>query len=345
MLLADQPIAVVVLDGQAEFFGAGLEVLVVVAALAGGVLDAAGVGQGVGGFVQEGAEDLAGVRRSPSPLIMISVRCSPATFHRPGAWWPSRACLPSVPLAMMMTAGGISGCQRRISSQMSSRTFRIRLAACEPLLCADPFPARVPLPGLVYPDHGLYAEVVRGAVEPVVAASPVRVGEGVVGFGDLPEPLSGVGAVVHVRVVLLGQLAVGRLDLRGSGAGFDAEQRVVVLVLGFHGRPAVGVARLSSAGRSCAWRIVAHLRGPEVPDSSAARVAVSRRHRSGLVIGVTYMARVSVRAGLGRCDGACVEPCGRWSRGPVEGGMLVMAARPRRSRRIPARILRCVRRW
>ena len=49
--------AVVVLDGQAEFFGVGLEVLVVVAALAGGVLDAAGVGQGVGGFVQEGGRE------------------------------------------------------------------------------------------------------------------------------------------------------------------------------------------------------------------------------------------------------------------------------------------------
>ena len=58
MVVADQPI-VVVLDGQADFFGAGLEVRVVVAALAGGVLDAAGVGQGVGGFVQEGGEDLA----------------------------------------------------------------------------------------------------------------------------------------------------------------------------------------------------------------------------------------------------------------------------------------------
>src|SRR5262249_52370021 len=51
-------VALVVLDDQAEFFGVGLEVLVVVAALAGGVLDAAGVGQGVGGFVQERAEDL-----------------------------------------------------------------------------------------------------------------------------------------------------------------------------------------------------------------------------------------------------------------------------------------------
>src|SRR5947207_10835268 len=38
----------------------GCDVLVVVAARAGGVLDAAGVGQGVGGFVQQGAEDVLG---------------------------------------------------------------------------------------------------------------------------------------------------------------------------------------------------------------------------------------------------------------------------------------------
>src|SRR5437016_14455336 len=40
--------------------GEGLEVLVDVAALAGGVLDAAGVGQGVGGFGQERAEHVRG---------------------------------------------------------------------------------------------------------------------------------------------------------------------------------------------------------------------------------------------------------------------------------------------
>ena len=136
----------------------------------------------------------AGVRRSPSPLIMISAHCSPCDVPAAGGVVPQRGCLPSVPLAMMMTAGGISGCQRRISSQMSSRTFRIRLAAWEPLLCADPFPARVPLPDLVYPDHVSSVPEVgaSGAVEPVVAAAPVRVGEGVVGFGDLPELLSGV---------------------------------------------------------------------------------------------------------------------------------------------------------
>ena len=58
-------VALVVLDGQAEFFGVGLEVLVVVAALAGGVLDAAGVGQGVGGFVQDDGQDLGGGEAEP----------------------------------------------------------------------------------------------------------------------------------------------------------------------------------------------------------------------------------------------------------------------------------------
>src|SRR5712691_5339672 len=140
-----------------------------------------------------------GLRRSPSPLIMISVRCSPATFQRPGAWWPSRGCLPSVPLAMMMTARGISGCLRRISSQVSSRTVRMRLAACVLLPFADPFWVRVPLPELAFRDD--------------VPPAPERVGERVAGLGDLPEPVSGIGAVVDVRVVLLGQPAVGLLDL------------------------------------------------------------------------------------------------------------------------------------
>ena len=53
-------VALVVLDGQAEFFGVNLELLVVVAALAGGVLDAASMGEGMGGLVQD---DRRGLRR------------------------------------------------------------------------------------------------------------------------------------------------------------------------------------------------------------------------------------------------------------------------------------------
>src|SRR2546430_1807008 len=73
-----------------------------------------------------------------------------------------------------------------------------------------------------------------GAVEPVIAASPVRVGESVVGFGDFPELLSGVRAAVYIRVVLLGQLAVGLLNQQHGGIRATAQQPVVVLGLGFH---------------------------------------------------------------------------------------------------------------
>jgi hypothetical protein len=41
-------------------------------------------------------------------------------------------------------------------------------------------------------------------VEPVITAAPVGIGKGVVGLGDLPEPLSGIRAVVYIRVVLFG---------------------------------------------------------------------------------------------------------------------------------------------
>lgn len=47
----------IVFDGDAEFFGAGLVLLVVVAALAAGVLDAPVGGQGVRGLVQQRAQD------------------------------------------------------------------------------------------------------------------------------------------------------------------------------------------------------------------------------------------------------------------------------------------------
>jgi hypothetical protein len=53
-------VVLVVLGGQAEFVSAVLEVLVVVAALAGGVLDAAGEGQRVGGLTQDDGQDFGG---------------------------------------------------------------------------------------------------------------------------------------------------------------------------------------------------------------------------------------------------------------------------------------------
>jgi YD repeat-containing protein len=75
-----------------------------------------------------------------------------------------------------------------------------------------------------------------GPAQPVVAAAPVGVGECVVGFGDFPESLRGVGVVVDVGVVLLGEPAVGPFDFSGRRGGCDAEDGVVVLGVGsgFH---------------------------------------------------------------------------------------------------------------
>ena len=177
----------------------------------------------------------SGVRRSPSPLIMTSAYCWPATFHRPGAWWPQRGCLPSVPLAMMMTTGGdvrvpAADFQPGLFQDLQDRAGGLG----ERLPFADPFPVRVRCRTWCTGRPFAVAEGgAPGAVEPVVPASPVRVGQGVVGFGDLPELLSGVGAVVHVRVVLLGQLAVGRLDQRRSHPGGHRAARSSPVSVGF----------------------------------------------------------------------------------------------------------------
>ena len=81
-----------------------LNMLVVVAALAAGVLDAACGGQGVRGFVQQGAEDAGGVAAQPfaadhdfGAVVDADV---PALRGRDG---PS-GLLPSVPLARETTA-------------------------------------------------------------------------------------------------------------------------------------------------------------------------------------------------------------------------------------------------
>ena len=56
----DQPRRGSLVASQAEFAGQGGEAAVVPAALSGGVLDVADVGQGVGGLVQQGGEHLGG---------------------------------------------------------------------------------------------------------------------------------------------------------------------------------------------------------------------------------------------------------------------------------------------
>ena len=82
---------------------------------------------------------------------------------------------------------------------------------------------------------------------PVVGFAEFGVGQGVVGLGDVPEPGGGLGvAGVGVGVVQAGQFAVGLLDLRRGGVGFDAEQRVVVGGPGF--TAATGRGRRSRRG-------------------------------------------------------------------------------------------------
>jgi len=51
--------------------------------------------------------------------------------HRWGARWPLLASRPVVPLAMMMTTGGISGWRARMPCQASSSMVSTRLAASE----------------------------------------------------------------------------------------------------------------------------------------------------------------------------------------------------------------------
>ena len=150
MVVTDQPLSVVP-GGQAELLGEGLVVLVVVAALAGGVLDAAGVGQGVGGLVQQRAEDLFRVRRSPSPLMMTSAYCCPLTFHRPGAW-----VAPAGVLAVGAAGDDDDGrgdvrvpaadFQPGLFEDLQDRAGGLEALRLPSL---EPFPVRVPLPGLV----------------------------------------------------------------------------------------------------------------------------------------------------------------------------------------------------
>src|SRR5205807_10221912 len=65
--------------------------------------------------------------------------------------------------------------------------------------------------------------------EHVVAPPALRIAKGLVGLGDLLEPVFCHGVTAAgVRVQLPRQAPVGALDLVLSGAGADAEQLVVV---------------------------------------------------------------------------------------------------------------------
>src|SRR5207249_400903 len=73
----------------------------------------------------------------------------------------------------------------------------------------------------------LPAETARHRPHRVVLLAALLVGQDVVGLGDLLETVLGVGvALVGVRVVLAGQLAVGLLDVVLGGVLRDTEDLV-----------------------------------------------------------------------------------------------------------------------
>src|SRR5438132_1703419 len=67
------------------------------------------------------------------------------------------------------------------------------------------------------------AEAAAGRAEHVVALAALRVGEHLIGLGDLLEALRRVRSPVHIGVVLPGELAVGTADLFIRGAPRDAQ--------------------------------------------------------------------------------------------------------------------------
>ena len=68
--------------------------------------------------------------------------------------------------------------------------------------------------------------------QPVIRAARLRIFQSLVGFGYILEFLLTFGILGNVRMVLLGQSAVGFLDLIRTGIVFDAQNLVVILV--FH---------------------------------------------------------------------------------------------------------------
>ena len=81
---------------------------------------------------------------------------------------------------------------------------------------------------------GNLAEV---APEGVVPAPRLRIGQDVVGLGDVLEPVLGPRVVVDVRVVGAGQLAVGALDVLLAGVPRHAQDLVEVLAVGHQPGP------------------------------------------------------------------------------------------------------------
>src|ERR1700747_739686 len=99
--------------------------------------------------------------------------------HRWGSKRPHLASRPVVPLAMMMTTGGISGWQARMACQVCSSMVSTRLVASE-------YPAGMPASAL----GGAAGAAVAVAVGVVLQVG----GQVFVGFGDAPEPVDGPGS-------------------------------------------------------------------------------------------------------------------------------------------------------
>jgi hypothetical protein len=214
-------VALVVLDGQAEFAGAGLELLVVVAALPGGVLDAARMGEGVGGLVHDDGQDLG---RGQAERF--------AADHDLGAF-----VVLDVPAAGGEVApAGLAGFGAAGQDDHHRGDLGMVAADGQPGVLQDlDQEAGGPAAGAGFGEVAAGGLGLGRGPGPVVGFAPGRVGEGVAGFGEVPEPGGGVRvAGVGVGVVAAGQLAVGPFDLGGGGTGFDAEQRVIVRLISLH---------------------------------------------------------------------------------------------------------------
>src|SRR5437899_1077182 len=125
--------------------------------------------------------------------------------HRWGSKRPHLTSRPVVPLAMMMTTGGISGWRARMACQVCSSMVSTRLAASE-------YPPGMPASALG--GGGRAGPAVAVAVGVVLQVG----GQVFVGFGDAPEPVDGPGiGVVAVGVALAGEFAVGLLDIGQGG--------------------------------------------------------------------------------------------------------------------------------
>ena len=109
-------------------------------------------------------------------------------------------------------------------------------------------PAAVPTGACPDPFVVVLGHTPEVGAEPVVAFPGVRVGQHLVGLVGLLEPVLRSGVLVHVGVILAGQLAVGLLDFVGAGAARDPERFVVVTR---HGAHSSGRLTTTVAGRNC----------------------------------------------------------------------------------------------